>query len=49
MLYVTDDQRMLIMISVGSLLLLLPLLPYAGKLIEIFIGDLLMYIVLIFI
>ena len=49
MLYVTDDQRMLIMISVGSLLLLLQLLPCAGKLIEIFIGDLFMYIVLIFI
>ena len=49
MLYVTDDQRMLIMISVGSLLLLLPILSSAGKLIEIFIGDLLMYIVLIFI
>ena len=49
MLYVTDDQRMLIMISVGSLLLLLQLLPCAGKLIKIFIGDLLMYIALIFI
>lgn len=31
MLYVTDDQRMLIMISAGSLLLLLPILPCAGQ------------------
>lgn len=36
-LYGTDDHRMLIVISVGSLLLVPQLLPSSGKLIRIFV------------